>query len=75
MVGSPNAAPENAEFFKAFPDLDSSSDMMKYNHAPLRFNCKGFIMPMIEEKTPPEDVVAPTYMNDVLCDENIGSTA
>ena len=48
---------------------------MKYNHAPLRFNCKGFIMPMVEEKTPPEDVVAPTYNKVGLYDENFGSTA
>ena len=62
-------------YHNAAPNRDSSTEMMKYNHAPLRFNCKGFIMPMVEEKPPSKDVVAPTYMNDVLCDENIGSTA
>ena len=32
-------------------------------------------MPMVEEKTPPEDVVAPTYNKVGLYDENFGSTA
>jgi len=43
VVGSPNAAPENALL-----DPDSSRDMMKYNHRPLFFNCESISVPMFE---------------------------